>query len=44
MIGANRVAVTRAFVQLRRAGAVQTRDRTIYIKRRGVLERIAGGR
>ena len=44
MIGANRVAVTRAFAQLRRAGAVQTRDRTIYITRRGALERIAGGR
>jgi CRP/FNR family cyclic AMP-dependent transcriptional regulator len=43
MIGANRVAVTRAFAQLRRAGAVETRRRAIYVSRIRVLKRIAGG-
>ena len=31
MVGSNREAVTRAFGVLRKAGAVETRDRQIYV-------------
>jgi CRP/FNR family transcriptional regulator len=41
MIGAKRVAVSRAFKLLRKAGAVEVRRRRIYVKDREVLERIA---
>jgi CRP/FNR family cyclic AMP-dependent transcriptional regulator len=37
MIGANREAVTRAFSQLREAGAVQTRRRYVYVENLEVL-------
>ncbi len=42
MIGAQRVAVTRALGELRKAGAVQTRRRHIYVRDIEALERIAG--
>lgn len=42
MVGAQRVAVTRALGELRKAGAVQTRRRRIYIRDIEALERIAG--
>ncbi len=41
MIAANRVAVTRAFAELREAGAVEQRRRTIYISDMEALERAA---
>jgi len=41
MIAAKRVAVTRAFNHLRQAGAVEVRQRHIYIKDRETLKRIA---
>ena len=41
MVGAKRVAVTRAFNELRQAGAVELKRRHIYIKDKEVLERIA---
>ena len=42
MVGAQRVAVTRALGELRKAGAVQTRRRRIYVRDIEALERIAG--
>jgi CRP/FNR family transcriptional regulator len=42
MVGAQRVAVTRALSELRKAGAVQTRRRHINVKDIEALERIAG--
>jgi CRP/FNR family transcriptional regulator, cyclic AMP receptor protein len=42
MIGTSRESVTRAFTRLRRAGAVQLRDRRIYVKDVGALESAAG--
>jgi CRP-like cAMP-binding protein len=42
MIGAKRVAVTRALSGLRRAGAVEVRSRQIYVKNTRLLERAAG--
>ncbi len=42
MIGAKRVAVTRALGGLRRAGAVEVRSREIYVKNTKLLERAAG--
>ena len=42
MVGAQRVAVTRALGELRKAEAVQTRQRHIYVRDIEVLERIAG--
>ena len=41
MVGARRVAVTRAFGKLQNVGAVKQKRRHIYIKDRGTLERIA---
>jgi CRP/FNR family transcriptional regulator len=41
MIGANREAVTRAFVRLREAGAVETRRRYIHVEDIEALERAA---
>ena len=41
MVGSNREAVTRAFSVLRRAGAVQTRDRQIYVTDADALEGLA---
>lgn len=41
MIGAKRVAVTRALTGLRKIGAVEVRRREIYVKDLGTLERIA---
>ena len=41
MVGSNREAVTRAIGRLRRAGAVEIRDRHIYVTDAGVLERLA---
>lgn len=43
MIGARRVAVTRAFRRLREAGGIEMRHRQIIVKDRGVLEKIAAG-
>jgi CRP/FNR family transcriptional regulator len=42
MIGAKRVAVTRAFNQLRQAEAVELKRRYIHIKDKDALKRIAG--
>ncbi len=42
MIGAKRVAVTRAFNLLRQRGALEVKQRNMYIKDQEVLERIAG--
>ncbi len=42
MIGANREAVTRAFVRLREAGAVQTKRRYIHVDNIEALEKAAG--
>ena len=42
MIGARRVAVSRAFSRLRRAGAIETRRRYIYVRDEKALRRIAG--
>jgi len=41
MVGSNREAVTRAFGVLRKAGAVQTRDRQIYVTDEDALARLA---
>jgi len=41
MVGSNREAVTRAFGVLRKAGAVETSDREIYVKDAAALERLA---
>ena len=41
MVGSNREAVTRAFGVLRKAGAVQTRDRQIYVTDADALEHFA---
>ena len=41
MIGAKRVAVSRALGRLREAGAVEVKERHIYLKDRNALERIA---
>ena len=41
MVGSNREAVTRAFGVLRKAGAVQTRDRQIYVTDAATLEYFA---
>ena len=41
MIGANREAVTRAFVRLREVGAVETRRRYIYVEDIEALEKAA---
>jgi CRP/FNR family transcriptional regulator len=43
LIGAKRVAVSRAFKLLREAGAVETKQRRIYVRDREILERIAQG-
>lgn len=43
MIGAKRVAVTRALGELRRAGAVEPRGRRLYIRDSEILERLGGG-
>jgi len=42
MVGSNREAVTRALGTLRKAGAVETRDRRIYVMDATVLEDFAG--
>ncbi len=42
MVGSNREAVTRAFERLRKAGAVEIRDRHIYVADADELERYAG--
>ena len=42
MVGANREAVTRALGVLRKAGAVQTRNRQIYVTDAAALEYFAG--
>jgi CRP/FNR family transcriptional regulator, cyclic AMP receptor protein len=41
MVGSNREAVTRALGVLRKAGAVETRDRQIYVTDADTLERLA---
>jgi CRP/FNR family transcriptional regulator len=41
MIGARRVAVSRAFSKLREAGAIETKPRRIHVKDKEALERIA---
>jgi CRP/FNR family transcriptional regulator len=41
MVGSNREAVTRAFGKLRKAGAVELRERQIYVTDAGELERYA---
>ena len=41
MIGAKRVAISRALVRLRAAGAVEVKKRHIYLKDGRALERIA---
>jgi CRP/FNR family transcriptional regulator len=41
MVGSNREAVTRAFGVLRNAGAVETRDRQIYVTDADALEGLA---
>ena len=41
MVGSNREAVTRAFGKLRNAGAVEIRDRQIYVTDVDALERLA---
>jgi CRP/FNR family transcriptional regulator len=41
MVGSNREALTRAFARLRKAGAVELRDRHIYVTDAGALERLA---
>ena len=43
MIGAKRVAVTRAFTKLKEEGAVELKQRLIYIKDIEALKRIAKG-
>lgn len=41
MVGSNREAVTRAFGVLKKAGAVETKDRRIYVTDEGALARLA---
>jgi CRP/FNR family transcriptional regulator, cyclic AMP receptor protein len=41
MVGSNREAITRAFGRLRKAGAVEIRDRHIYVTDADELERYA---
>jgi CRP/FNR family transcriptional regulator, cyclic AMP receptor protein len=41
MVGSNREALTRAFGRLRKAGAVEVRDRHIYVTDADALERLA---
>ncbi len=41
MVGSNREALTRAFARLRKAGAVEIRNRHIYLTDADVLERLA---
>src|SRR5215212_287440 len=41
MVGSNREALTRAFGRLRQAGAVEVRDRHIYVTDADALERLA---
>ena len=41
MVGSNREAVTRAFRKLREAGAVEIKDRQIYVTDADALERLA---
>jgi CRP/FNR family transcriptional regulator len=41
MVGSNREALTRAFARLRKAGAVEVRNRHIYVTDADVLERLA---
>ncbi len=41
MVGSNREAVTRAFGKLRKAGAVEFRNRHIYVRDADALERFA---
>jgi CRP/FNR family transcriptional regulator, cyclic AMP receptor protein len=41
MVGSNREALTRAFARLRKAGAVEVRNRHIYLTDADVLERLA---
>jgi CRP/FNR family transcriptional regulator len=41
MIGANRVTVSRAFAELREAGAIETRRRLIHVRDMEALERVA---
>jgi CRP/FNR family cyclic AMP-dependent transcriptional regulator len=41
MVGSNREAVTRAFGVLRKAGAVETRERQIYVTDEDALARLA---
>jgi CRP/FNR family cyclic AMP-dependent transcriptional regulator len=41
MVGSNREALTRAFGRLRKAGAVEVRDRHIYVTDADILERLA---
>jgi hypothetical protein len=43
MIGAKRVAVTRAFATLREEGILELRDRRIVVKDMEALERAARG-
>ena len=42
MIGSNREAVTRAFSDLQEVGAIEVRDRRVYVRDFGVLRRSAG--
>ncbi len=44
MVGSNREAITRAFGRLREAGAVEIRDRYIYVTDADELERYADAR
>jgi len=44
MIGAQRVAVTRAFGELRRIGAIETEQRKIHVKDIEALKRLVGRR
>jgi CRP-like cAMP-binding protein len=41
MVGSNQEALTRAFARLRKAGAVEVRNRHIYLTDADVLERLA---
>jgi CRP/FNR family transcriptional regulator, cyclic AMP receptor protein len=41
MVGSNREALTRAFSRLRKSGAVEVRDRHIYVTDADILERMA---
>ena len=42
MIGASRESVTRAFTKLRRGGAVELKDRRIYVRDIEILRGTAG--